>query len=271
MDFKLVSKNNIGTAVLLLLVITLSQARAFNFLIDTALGRFFLIIFLLYLSYCNKILGVIGVLFIIIMFNSNVYHEGFTPAQAAAQAAAEAEAARAATQSVAETSAKLMTAETAVRTARTNVDAASIKVIEETNKLNQAKTKAAQANTPQTRAIAAVIIQRTQQAIETAEKAKIKAVDALKVAEENREKAAKALEEAKAREAAKAQAPIAVEVSPTSENKATEGFDILGIENNIRRGKQSNSIPVNNLMREFNDVSPYEGISFFENLSPFNF
>ncbi len=36
MDFKLISKNNVGTAVLLLLAIALSQSKAFNFLIDTA-------------------------------------------------------------------------------------------------------------------------------------------------------------------------------------------------------------------------------------------
>ena len=77
MDFKLVSKNNIGTVVLLLLVIALSQAKAFNFLIDSALGRFFLIVFILCLSYCHKILGVVGVLFVIIMFNGNMYYEGF--------------------------------------------------------------------------------------------------------------------------------------------------------------------------------------------------
>ena len=67
MDFKLVSKNNIGTVVLLLLVIALSQARTFDFLIDSALGRFFLIVFILCLSYCHKILGIVGVLFVIII------------------------------------------------------------------------------------------------------------------------------------------------------------------------------------------------------------
>ena len=77
MDFKLISKNNVGAAVLLLLAIALSQSKAFNFLIDTALGRFFLIVFILCLSFCHKILGVVGVLFIIIMFNSNIYYEGF--------------------------------------------------------------------------------------------------------------------------------------------------------------------------------------------------
>jgi hypothetical protein len=80
MDFKLVSKNNMGVVATLILVILLSQARFFDFLIDTALGRAFLILFILGISYTNHILGVVAVLFIIIMFNqSNIgYMEGFT-------------------------------------------------------------------------------------------------------------------------------------------------------------------------------------------------
>jgi len=80
MDFNLVSKNNLGAVSALLLVIILSQGRFFNFLLDTALGRAILILFILFISYTNKILGVVSVLFIIIMFNnSNIgYMEGAT-------------------------------------------------------------------------------------------------------------------------------------------------------------------------------------------------
>ena len=80
MDFNLVSKNNVGAVTALLLVIILSQGRFFNFLLDTALGRAILILFILFISYTNKILGVVSVLFIIIMFNnSNIgYMEGAT-------------------------------------------------------------------------------------------------------------------------------------------------------------------------------------------------
>jgi|688.fasta_scaffold949094_1 hypothetical protein len=80
MDFKLVSKNNLGGVTALLLVILLSQGRVFNFLLDTALGRAVLILFILVISYTNKILGVVSVLFIIIMFNNSDigYLEGFT-------------------------------------------------------------------------------------------------------------------------------------------------------------------------------------------------
>jgi hypothetical protein len=80
MNFKLVSKNNMGIVATLVLVILLSQARFFNFLIETPLGRAILILFILGISYTHKILGVVAVLFIIIMFNqSNIgYIEGYT-------------------------------------------------------------------------------------------------------------------------------------------------------------------------------------------------
>ncbi len=80
MDFQLVSKNNVGCVATLLLAILLSQSRFFDFLIDTALGRTVLILFILGISYTNKILGVVAVLFIIIAFNNSDigYLEGFT-------------------------------------------------------------------------------------------------------------------------------------------------------------------------------------------------
>lgn len=80
MDFKIVSKNNLGGVTALLLIILLSQGRVFNFLLETALGRTILILFILVISYTNKILGVVSVLFIIIMFNNSDigYLEGFT-------------------------------------------------------------------------------------------------------------------------------------------------------------------------------------------------
>lgn len=82
MDFKLVSKNNIGAVATLILVIMLTQSRMFDFLIDTTLGRAMLVLFILGISYINKIFGVVAILFIIIMFNhSNLgLMEGFTDA-----------------------------------------------------------------------------------------------------------------------------------------------------------------------------------------------
>lgn len=80
MDFKLISKNNVGIVATLFLVIILSHSNFFDFLVDTALGRAILILFILGISYTNKILGVVAVLFIIILFNNSDigYLEGFT-------------------------------------------------------------------------------------------------------------------------------------------------------------------------------------------------
>jgi len=79
MDFKLVSKNNMGILISLLLVIILSQSRAFNFLLNTSLGRAVIILFILGISYLNKIFGIVTVLFLIIMINQSDinYLEGF--------------------------------------------------------------------------------------------------------------------------------------------------------------------------------------------------
>ncbi len=77
------SKNNMGAIATIILIILLSQSRFFNFLIDTALGRVFLLAFILAITCMNKILGVIIVLFIMIMFNQSTigYMEGFTADQ----------------------------------------------------------------------------------------------------------------------------------------------------------------------------------------------
>jgi hypothetical protein len=194
MEFKLIGKNNIGAVVLLLLIIAISQARAFNFLIDSALGRIFLIVFILFLSHCNKILGVVGVLFIVIMFNTNMYYEGFETADG----------------------------KTITKPSDTSVDETNVDVIK---------------------------------------------VDATKVdTTKLKENVKKQLSDAKTNlDTAKA----TMNTSTDSTTTSAEGFDILGIENNIKRGKQSNSIPVNNFMRDADSVSPYEESSFLGSFSLF--
>ena len=71
MDFNLTSKNNIGIVGTLILAVFLSQSRTMDFMFRTALGRLTLIILILAMSYTNKILGVVGVLFVVIIFSSS--------------------------------------------------------------------------------------------------------------------------------------------------------------------------------------------------------
>jgi hypothetical protein len=54
-----------------------------------------------------------------------------------------------------------------------------------------------------------------------------------------------------------------------SGNVAAEGFDLLGTENNLKRGKKSNSIPVNNSVRKSGNVDPYYNSSFGSNYTQF--
>jgi hypothetical protein len=65
-----INKKYLGVFATLILVILISQSKIFDLLIDTALGRAFLILFILGVSCLHKIFGVVVVLFIIIMFNN---------------------------------------------------------------------------------------------------------------------------------------------------------------------------------------------------------
>jgi len=71
MEFKLVSKKNVGIVITLMLVILLCVSKFFNSILDTYLGRVVLIIFVILISYTHKVLGLLAVLFIIIAFNNN--------------------------------------------------------------------------------------------------------------------------------------------------------------------------------------------------------
>jgi hypothetical protein len=57
--------------------------------------------------------------------------------------------------------------------------------------------------------------------------------------------------------------------SSIASSAATEGFDIIGLENDMKKGKQSNSIPVNAFMRESQFVSAYEANPFKESFANF--
>jgi hypothetical protein len=79
MDSKLLSKTNMGGVATIILVILLCQARFFNFMVGTTLGRAVLVFLVLGITCAHHILGVIAVLAIIVIYNqSNVdYMEGF--------------------------------------------------------------------------------------------------------------------------------------------------------------------------------------------------
>jgi hypothetical protein len=51
--------------------------------------------------------------------------------------------------------------------------------------------------------------------------------------------------------------------SSNKRNSSTEGFDLIGTENTIKRGKQSNSIPVYHHSNNGGHVAPYDGGSAY--------
>jgi hypothetical protein len=75
MDFKL--KDKVGSGVLLLLMILISQSRILDMLFDTVLGRVLLIGLIIAISYMNKTMGVVGVFLIIIAISNARMFEGF--------------------------------------------------------------------------------------------------------------------------------------------------------------------------------------------------
>ena len=198
-NFQFISKKNIGGAMALFLVILLSQARIFNFLLDTVLGRMMLVASLLVISYLNKILGVVSVLLIIIMFNNSGlgYMEGFTS--------------------------------------------------DSEDKLKDKKSEAENtANTDKSDAENTATTVKSD-AENTATTVKSDAENTANTAKSDAENTVNSLK-----------------------TKMSEGFDVIGKENNIKRGKQSNSIPVSDFMRESDHVSPHEGFTKFESFSAFH-
>ena len=180
MNFKLVSKNNVGFVLTLLLIIFLSQSKILNFLMDTYLGRIILVSLLLVVSYCNKILGVVFVLIVVISFNLNLSSfEGF---------------------------------ETGMQEESTFIGP-----VEE-----QHSTTESQVSVPKT----------------------------------------------------PTESPVMSQQSAANDDslvtKSIEGFDMIGTENNIKRGKQSNSIPVNKISKTSATIAPVDSASLFkENYSNF--
>jgi len=202
MNFNLVSKNNIGVVVALLLVILLSVSKVFNFLLDTTLGRSVLVLFVLILAYVNKILGIVSVLFIVILFNQSDfgYLEGFTDASGNS------------------------TTPNANQQAKIAAREAERKKIRQNIKTNMA----AKTETPATTSPAPAPTPATD---------------------------------------APSTPPTPSAISMPIKGGA-EGFDIIGTENYIKRGKQSNKILVSDHMRESKNVSAFDG-SFTDSYSAF--
>lgn len=195
----LVSKENLGCVILLLLVIVLSLSKSLHIFIDTHLGRIILILFVLILSYLNKILGVVFALFIIIIMSGNnmIYQEGFD------------------TNTINKETTKTDTSKTNV-----SKDIQKEKEKEEVQKGDNTVNITTNSNIPNPTNITSPTSSISQTELPSHDSSAI--------------------------------------TSSIASSTTTEGFDIIGLENDIKKGKQSNSIPVNAFMKESQFVSAYE-------------
>jgi hypothetical protein len=196
MNFNLVSKNNVGIVGTLILAIFLSQSRSMDFLFRTALGRLILIVLILAMSYTNKILGVVGVLFIIVMFSSsNInFMEGLDNMDAT-------------------TSDPLTDALTTTNTITTDT-------ITTTDTPTDTPIDTAGATAKKAKKAVGTPIDESQTGVTETEDTTTTTED---ITTED-----------------------AGDNINTTENAGVESFDIIGLERNIQKGKNSNSIPINN-------------------------
>lgn len=191
MDFNLTSKNNIGIVGTLILAIFLSQNRTMDFMFRTALGRLTLIVLILAMSYTNKILGVVGVLFVVIIFSSSNmnFMEG---------------------------------AEVMGNSDATTMDPTADATMDPTPDA----TLAAAPEEPATTDPTSTAVQPKKKAASSATGTPID------------ESQTGVTEDVTTEDAG-------LDISST-ENAGVESFDIIGLERNIQKGKNSNSIPVHN-------------------------
>jgi hypothetical protein len=221
MDFNLISKNNIGIIGTLLLAIFLSQHRTMDFMFRTALGRLSLIVLILAMSYTNKILGVVGVLFVVIIFCSSGvnFMEG------------------------AENMADSLPSSDSPTTAIPTVPSSD----PNTDVPPSTTDVPPPAMTPEEPATT----DPTSSAVKTTKKA------TTSTSGTPIDQALKGVTETEDTTTENAGLGIS-----STENAAVESFDILGLERNIQKGKNSNSIPIHN-NNDYGNILPTDfGMGF---------
>jgi hypothetical protein len=241
MNFKLVSKNNVGVVLILLLVIFLSQNKTLNFLIDTYLGRIFLILILLIVSYCHKILGIVFVFLVIISFNyHNRYFEGLTTATQQTSASPENKDERReivindATLNAPKFNPNMIT--------NTEMDQAALAQVVNTTPTTTTSTTTTPTTTTPTTTTSTTTTPTTTTPTTTTPTTSTTTT------------------------------PTTTTTEGFSKNltKGYQDIDIIGTEHAIKKGKQSNSIPVNSFSRSSDNVSAVDINTLFNhNFSTF--
>jgi hypothetical protein len=213
------SKNSISIIVSLLLVIILSESKLFFFFTESYLGRSILIIIILFASYLNKILGIVCVFIIIIMFNSNML--------------------------------------SSFEGFDNNTNASSNEKIQ--NIKNEIATKINENELTSTSMPGAGGSGTYQPNTTTTSTTKsMPGAGGSGTYQPNTTTTSTTTSMPGAGGSGTYQ-PSKINVTTKTKNNAVEGFDLQATENNIKRGKQSNSIQVNPYLKTSLDVAPYEG------------
>ena len=243
--YKILSKQNFSGALTLILIILLSQSNIMNLLFDTILGRTILALILLFISYTNKILGVVSTLLVLIMFACcNNYTENFSRKSIRAPASNN----------------------------YTDPDGTINKINNKNafkkpfgmSKTGMSKTGMSTTDMPTTDMattdMATIVMSypiTSTGAIPT-NMSKDKTKGMPKGMSKGKTKGmTKGISKGMSKGMSKTDM-----VTPNNlEDKyiVTEGFDILGTERNLQRGKKSNTIMVNEDMRKSENVDPYDG------------
>jgi hypothetical protein len=240
MTIKTLGKNSMGIALALLLVLLLSESRLFKFFTDTYLGRAFLIFIILIASYLNKILGVVCVFIIIIMFSNTSYYEAFGDNGATATS---------------DSTNGTNSTNSTTATNTTNNGSIANNVMEKVKNVKNAISQAvsSQNSTGMTPSTMPAQTMPAQTMTSTSSPASSPSTTI-----------AGSMNTPTSVPSDKINVITSAMQAKNSGNNI-EGFDLQTTENNIKRGKQSNSIPVNQFLMQSPNVAPYESANFSEN------
>ena len=225
----LFKNNTIGIASMLFFVVLVSHSRVLDFLFETFLGRIFLIGMILFISYKHYILGVVSVLIAIIMFNNIGYMEGMESRRDST------------TSSTTPTTSSTTSTPTTSSTSTTTTP-----------------TTSSTTTTPTTSSTTTTTTTPTTSSSSTTTKPTTSSISASSLAS--------AMSKAKNNIMSKLNTSATTTPttsSSTTTTSSTEGFDLIGTENTLKRGKQSNSIPVYHHSNNGGHVAPYDGGSAY--------
>ena len=231
----LFKNNTIGIASMLFFVVLVSHSRVLDFLFETFLGRIFLIGMILFISYKHYILGVVSVLIAIIMFNNIGYMEGM------------------------ESRRDSTTSSTTPTTSSTTPTTSSTSSTPTTSSTTTTPTTSSTTTTPTTSSTttSSTTTTPTTSSSSTTTKPTTSSISA---------SLASAMSKAKNNVMSKLNTSATTTPttsSSTTTTSSTEGFDLIGTENTLKRGKQSNSIPVYHHSNNGGHVAPYDGGSAY--------